>query len=47
MGDFGRPRHQTASINDGTAPAANRAVFLEKCLYIEQLKYAILNVDYI
>jgi hypothetical protein len=27
MGDFGRPRHQTASINDGTAPAANRAVF--------------------
>jgi hypothetical protein len=46
MGDFGSPRHQTASINDGTAPAANRTVF-EKCLYIEQLKYVILNVDYI
>ena len=46
MGDFGRPRHQTASINDGTAPAANRAV-LKKCLYIKQFKYVILNVDYI
>jgi hypothetical protein len=25
MGDFGRPRHQTASINDGTAFGRNRS----------------------